>query len=224
MFSDLLLVDITTTLIRFWAKPLSPPPDLEHLNSYIRGHLAEEVKIPLPEWIMKDMTTSGLVEPRSMCTLDEINQVFRPSEDEQADYIWTIVKPAIILPPPDDDSTEAAFISFWDRNIREPLCTAINSKPIRDSDESTSTALQRPDFGQLLDGVCVFRGEEKRLGFTGKHPRDELIDKLTWTYDPAPYILGKFSLTLALIHLTLHSLSCCWICGCTCGYIPIICP
>jgi hypothetical protein len=54
-----------------------------------------------------------------------------------------------------------------------------------------STALLRPDFGVLIDGVCMFRSKEKAPRYHGPHPKDELIQKLTWTYDPAPYILGQ---------------------------------
>jgi hypothetical protein len=44
----------------------------------------------------------------------------------------------------------------------------------------------------VIGGVCTFRGEEKRLGFTGTHPKAELFDKLVgWYYDPAPYVFGR---------------------------------
>jgi hypothetical protein len=71
------------------------------------------------------------------------------------------------------------------------LEVAILCRTIWDSNEQTSTALLRLDFGVLIDGVCVFRGEEKVPRYHGPQPKDELIQKLTWMYDPAPYILGQ---------------------------------
>jgi len=53
-----------------------------------------------------------------------------------------------------------------------------------------NTGLLRPDYGFLPLGVCVFRGEERPPLFSGMHPKEELAAKLTWTYNPAPYLLG----------------------------------
>jgi hypothetical protein len=102
-----------------------------------------------------------------------------------------IVYRALNFAPPDGDSTEASFHSFWDDNIRWILQSVfIESKTIRDSNMHTSTGLLRPDFGLLLGGNCAFRGEEKAPTYSGRHPKEELIQKLRWTYDPALYILG----------------------------------
>jgi hypothetical protein len=96
--------------------------------------------------------------------------------------------------PPDGDSTEALFHSFWDNNIRQILESVfLASKTIRGSNMHTSTGLLSPDFGLLLGGNCVFRGEEKAPQYSGRHPKEELIQKLRWTYDPASYILGRCS-------------------------------
>jgi len=89
-----------------------------------------------------------------------------------------------------NDSTESAFHTFWDGNIQRLLEVTILCRTIQDSNKQMSTALLRPDFGVLIDGICVFRDEEKAPKYHGPHPKDELIQKLTWTYDPAPYILG----------------------------------
>jgi hypothetical protein len=66
------------------------------------------------------------------------------------------------------------------------------TKIIRVSSWSTSAASQRPDFGVLLEGVCAFRGEEKTPHYGGKHPKDELLEQMVWTYDPTPWILGQY--------------------------------
>jgi hypothetical protein len=57
----------------------------------------------------------------------------------------------------------------------------------------------------------VFRGEEKDDWFAGTHPRNGLLEKLNWTYDPAPYILGRCLLSLihgCMTHLIRRVLRC----------------
>jgi hypothetical protein len=130
-------------------------------------------------------------DPKSMCTPHDLQCLFRLSEDETAYPIWSRVYSALTFEPPGNDSSEMAFISFWDRNIRDVVDAAITGKSIRKPSRDRSTGLQRPDFGLLLGGVCVFRGEEKPPTYSGRHPKGELIQKLAWTYDPAPYILGQ---------------------------------
>jgi hypothetical protein len=130
--------------------------------------------------------------PKIMCSERNLQRIFRSSEDEESDYIWTTLKATINAGAPDSDGSEALFHSFWDDNIRK-IITLIDTptKIIRGSNRGTSTHSQRPDFGILLQGACTFRGEEKPPRYTGRHPKDELLDKLTWTYDPAPWILGQ---------------------------------
>jgi hypothetical protein len=86
---------------------------------------------------------------------------------------------------PDNDSTENAFHAFWDHNIRRLLEVAIPCRTIQDSNEQMSPALLRLDFGVLIDSICAFRGKKKAPRYHGPHPKDELIQKLTGTYDPA---------------------------------------
>ena len=60
---------------------------------------------------------------------------------------------------------------------------------IRDSSLHTSAQKMRPDFGFIVNNVCIFRGEEK-LPSNIEDPKAELCHKLTWIYSPAPYIFG----------------------------------
>ena len=128
-----------------------------------------------------------------MCSEDDLRRIFRVSEDEEADYLWAILKTAIVAGAPDGDGTNASFISFWDDNIRKILsATFAPNKIVRDNNRDTSTNRQRPNFGFLKHGVCIFRGEEKPPHYSGNHPKDELFQKLIWTYRPAPWILGQY--------------------------------
>jgi hypothetical protein len=183
--------DITRTLFTRWVQRIGIlPPTIAELVAYLGEPLQKIDKIPIPNHEMR-MLVMPRGDPKYSCSQVDLEQLFRCSEDEEADLIWTILKVAVTNNAPDYDGTELSFISFWDDNIRRIFACVISpSKIIRDSSRSTSTLLKRPDFGLLMNGVCTFRGEEKPPVFNGSHPRDELIKKLSWTYDPAPYILG----------------------------------
>jgi hypothetical protein len=61
-------------------------------------------------------------------------------------------------------TAEASFISFWDQNIRLIIELLISrGRSIRDSNQHTAAGYLRPDYGFLLDKLCVFRGEGRVL-------------------------------------------------------------
>jgi hypothetical protein len=133
--------------------------------------------------------TNGLVRSQ-VCTAEDLELLFKQSEDETAISILDILKTAIKEGPVDPSGTEKSLISFWDANIRNILQRCLDVAGIRDSNQGTETGSLQPNFGLILAHVYVFRGEEKRLIFTGTHPRDELKFKTRWVYNPVPYILG----------------------------------
>ena len=102
------IVDISVTLVHRWAQLTLPLPPLDAL--------AEDNKIPLSEYFMRQLM-SVQVNPRAMCNLDNVNRLFRSSEDEQANILWTIVKSSLMFSLPDNDSAESSFHAFWDHNI-----------------------------------------------------------------------------------------------------------
>jgi hypothetical protein len=94
---------------------------------------------------------------------------------------------------PRNDGTEYSFVGFWDSCIRIPLETLIpDGETVRNSNKGTSTLNDRPDYALILSNACPFRGEEK-ASISTEDPKLELGKKLLWTYDPAPYVLGKTS-------------------------------
>src|SRR5206468_3748614 len=112
----------------------------------------------------------------------------------------------ILSKVPPYDGTEYSFVELWDANIRKPLEILVyNSTFVRNSSRNMSTGSERPNYGLILNHVCPFRGEEKSPS-NKEDPKSELGRKLAWTYDPAPYVLGK---TLCL----LHRLLCQWTSG-----------
>ena len=116
--------------------------------------------------------------------------LFRESESESGVYLFSLFLTIVREPAPPDNGTEASFHSLWDDNIRKILEMLLPTGiPIRDDSLHTSTQKLRPDFGFLLNNICIFRGEEKSPSDTGD-PKAELCDNLTWIYSPAPYIFG----------------------------------
>ena len=95
-----------------------------------------------------------------------------------------------VVESPSAIGTEEIFRGFWDRNIKDVIKLVLEqARSIRSSSCSTETKKMRPDFGLLVQNVSVFRGEETGPG-NPEDPRTELIDKLTWVYNPAEYLLG----------------------------------
>ncbi|TDL22019.1 hypothetical protein BD410DRAFT_840139 [Rickenella mellea] len=184
-------VDISKQLLTKWNVPLPTIPNLADLEVYLNAPLDTEEKIPISE---KDWRKLILANPhicKHKCYPEDLERLFTKTEDESADFIYHSLHEAIICEPPDPLGTEDSFHSFWDRNILEPLLKCLGRpRWIRNSN---NTGNLRPDLGLFLNLVCVFRGEENKPSFAGKHPRDELADKSRWDYDPAPYVLGYFA-------------------------------
>jgi hypothetical protein len=129
------------------------------------------------------------------CSLDDLRILFRVSDTECATEFCSrvIFSPILYDNVPSDDGTKNNFIAFWDTCIRNPLELLISDgSSIRNSNKGTSTNGDRPDYGFILSNVCPFRGEENS-SISTEDPKVKLGRKLLWTYDPAPYVLGKIS-------------------------------
>ena len=84
--------------------------------------------------------------------------------------------------PPMRGETEDSWHVFWDSVITVPLhkfCPSLNFS--RNSNQGSSTSTKRPDLVCTIDGIAVFRSEEKGPNATSD-PAEELVDKLEWTY------------------------------------------
>ena len=127
--------------------------------AYLNKPLEEDEKVPLSHYSMTTLVSRG--EPTIVCNERDLQQIFRSSEDEEADYLWTILKPAIASSAPDSDGTEESFHFFWDDNIRKIIAAIF--APDKFINRGTSTAFQRPDFGVLHRGVCISGGKRRHL-------------------------------------------------------------
>ena len=180
-------VDVSQKLFNLWTAPVQY--DIERLQGYLDEPLGPDWKVPLSHFDWKELLSS---EPSRhlACRDQDLELVFKQCDDETALSIRVTLMRTIMGGPPDQDGTEDSFHSFWDANFRNILSACLDCKVIRNSNQDTATGSFRPDFGLLLDHVCIFRGEEKGPTFTGDHPKEELQTKTRWVYDPAPYLLG----------------------------------
>jgi hypothetical protein len=189
------------TLDKLRKRPKMTLPEIGLLGEFLDSELPENLKIPLTQYEIDMLKSDSITDP---CSLDDLRILFRVSDTESATKFCSRVIFTSILYDnvPPDDGTENNFITFWDTCIRNPLELLIpDGSSIRNSNKGTSTNGDRPDYGFILSNVCPFRGEEKS-SINTEDPKVELGNKLLWTYDPAPYVLGKI---LCLFQDMLHT-------------------
>jgi hypothetical protein len=191
---------VTAEILALWRQDVVSLPKVADLLRFLDKPLNERAKIPLRRHTFEACISTPM-QINDRVGRQDLEMLFRIDEHEQAEALCYWMLTCVMKRPPNNDSTENAFHSFWDSNIRQVMETLVpDGISIRDSNRRTSTAsaAQRPDFGFLYLNLCPFRGEEKSA-VNQEDPRAELGDKMTWTYDPAPYVLGKpFNLTVLI--------------------------
>jgi hypothetical protein len=186
--------NVTKEILAHWLPEVKSLPNATELRRFLDEPLHERAKIPLDRFAYECFITS-VHETSDVIGRDDINMLFRIDDHERADGLCCTFYLAIMDSPPGNYATEGTFVSFWDGNIRNIMETLIPAgTSIRDRPTS-----QHPNFGFLYFNTCPFRGEETSPSNT-RNPRAELADKMTWTYDPAPYVLGKLFRFMALCH------------------------
>jgi hypothetical protein len=188
-------------LVEKWSRPIPEQAlDLHNLMLHLQHPLAEDEKIPISQDSFDDLTkvSSKVLFPESALSAEEAKTLFRVSEDESATPLEQLFVTAIERNPL-SSGTEDAFHGTMEDNIGWILRTLLpEGVPIRNSNRNTSTALKRPDYGFLVKGHCLVRGEEKGTNPAGD-PKQELVEKLhRWTYEPLPFILGLLWVSLSL--------------------------
>jgi len=129
-----------------------------------------------------------LHELNDTCKEEDVAILFKKSEVDVLSPLYRFYK--AVVESPGTTGTEAFFHGFWDKNIKDIIELVLQQgQSIRYGNLNTQTKNMRPDFGLLVQNVCVFRGKEKGPQNT-EDPRPELVDKLMWVFEPAEYILG----------------------------------
>ncbi|KAG9410071.1 hypothetical protein AC1031_018105 [Aphanomyces cochlioides] len=160
-------------------------PNVSELEKIASGSL--RIRIPVDDPVGLFANIAAQTPPPEL-----IAQVFEESTGKHCPIVMQRLKEVLFREIP-VGSTESSYIHYWDNIISDTLYFLfrdIGAKINRNTNNSSSTSTFRPDYIFLLFNVCVFRGEEKMEGVDAELPRKELIDKLQWTYDPAPYIFG----------------------------------
>ncbi|KAG9294512.1 hypothetical protein G9A89_008622 [Geosiphon pyriformis] len=185
--------------LRKRAKPSLP--DSDELATFLEQSLTNDIKVPLLRDEFDTFLVSGYQDP---CTAEDLEILFRVSDTESAyTFVTGVLGSAIMTPSPPLDGTKYSFVTFWDTNIRRFLETFFSSgHSVRNTNQRMISNNMRPDFGFILNRVSPFRGEEK-----APHSREEawteLVDKIQWTYDPAPYVLGYYAIGPSLTYVAL---------------------
>ena len=111
------IADISRKLFDLWTKPAKWDL-IQHLKEYLEKPLDPDSKIPLShaEWRALLVTESI---PTHACYAEDLELLFKESEDETAVAILDMLKPAITRGPTNLRDTESSLHSFWDRNIRD---------------------------------------------------------------------------------------------------------
>jgi hypothetical protein len=170
-------------------------PSIVELQHALEKPLSDVEKIPLPQALC-----NRLVDVREECQLSDVNMLFRLDDECISRTVLTEFYKAVERRPPLLAGTEDSFHVFWDENIRQILMELLKgATDIRNSNFHTATAKSRPDFAIILNGHCVFRGEEKGPN-NSEDPKKELSDKLLWVYSGAPYVIGQSSCSVLSCH------------------------
>jgi hypothetical protein len=197
--------------VQKWSRPIPEQAlDLHNLMIHLQHPLAEDERIPISQDSFDNLTkfSSEFLFPEAALSAEEAKTLFRVSEDESARPAERLFVPAIErIPPP--SGTEDTFHGTMEDNIGWILKTLLpEGVSIRNSNRDSSTALKRPDYGFLMKGHCVVRGEEEGTDSPGDEER-ELVEKLyRWTYQPLPFILGLLWISLSLKAFLCYRLSC----------------
>ncbi|RHZ82138.1 hypothetical protein Glove_114g70 [Diversispora epigaea] len=166
-------------------------PEVDELANFLEKPIPENMKMPLSQREYDNFLNPNLDD---LCTSEDLDILFQVSKTESA-YKFTIKTLGwpILNNPPSEEGTKYSYVSFWDANIRFPLELLISDgKSVRNSSQHTSTFAKQPDYGFIVNHVCPFRGEEKSP-INNEDAKAKLRDKLCWTYDPAPYVLGYYA-------------------------------
>ena len=177
---------------------------------YLKKPLEEAEKVPVSQREFTAQLNRHSHATSDLLDREGLRSIWRVSDNEQAPDLAMRTILFVIENTPPSGETEAAFHKFWDNLIDDTLHIAQPGKTFRDTDRNMSTGMARPDYGFCMRGHCLFRGEEKAPG-SKQNPKDELITKLEWSYDPLPFILGGlYTFSLTITDNPISRLCCYW--------------
>ena len=210
--------DRSLRILKQWAISVDARTESD-IRRTLNTPLTNEEKIPITQMEYGDLLRTNLSNQEELLTAENLDTLFRVSNEDSASMLYKHIWVRIINNNPHAYGTESSFHSFWDDQIGRTLRLILNGTFIRDSNHETSAGLLRPDYGFLLRGHCLFRGEEKPPGTREAPLVEELKNKIVeWTYSPLDYILGESHVRPVLIKSksAFLRLYCCWCQNQTC--------
>ncbi|TFK67603.1 hypothetical protein BDN72DRAFT_898854 [Pluteus cervinus] len=131
--SSRLSLDVAS-LLDLWSTPVLEPPKLHFLREYFEHPLEENWKVPLSRSRWQELLHSGVDRPEDRCKNENLNLLFKQSEDEKVDAIWHQLCYSITGRVLDPNGTEDLFHDFWDINIKRFLLLCLPAQFVRNSD------------------------------------------------------------------------------------------
>ncbi|PFH46032.1 hypothetical protein AMATHDRAFT_8343 [Amanita thiersii Skay4041] len=169
------IVDISGRLIKKWNTPLPILPNISGLRDYLNTPLTENEKVPVSYKLWQHFLHDNYFYLQDLCSIGDLEKLFRISEDEWAPQLQMHVQVAIIDSPPAEPTTGGVYHVFWDQTISKILLYCLGlSKVTRSSNTDTQIEDPEPNYGLFLEQHC-------------------LAKKTRWVYDPAPYVLGYYA-------------------------------
>ncbi|CAH9097922.1 unnamed protein product [Cuscuta europaea] len=168
-----------------------PPPTLPclfDLSWYLQEPPPEELRFPLRKDLYKDLphgkelfftTSNELLDCRGI-VLEILSSIIRPN------------------PTIHSDLSRDSLIGLWDdciNRIVTKFCS-IDLTFIRKSSSPLAETIkdQWPNVTAFIGSVCLWRGEETGQLKEGQlDPSSTLVEKMTWTYEDLPYVLGYYA-------------------------------
>ncbi|KAF4378559.1 hypothetical protein F8388_022380 [Cannabis sativa] len=172
---------------------VSPPsiPTLFELSWYLQEAPPEELRLPLRKDVYRD--------------LPQGKEHFFTISNELVDcraFTYDILSPIIRTTPSLTSSTSTSrdsFIGLWDdciNRIVSKFCS-VDIVTVRKPTNPNSTEVlqdQWPNMTGFVRNFCLWRGEETDQVREGQiDPSNSLVEKLFWTYQDLPYILGYYA-------------------------------
>jgi hypothetical protein len=155
------VVDITHQLVKRWSRPVHAK-NVAILRSHLQSPLEDKEKIPISQEEFDHLCVPYSPDcPLLSLSHEELSTLFRVSAIEHATGAHLKFVGAICQTPP-TTGTERSFTSTWDINISLILQFTLSTVHcVRDR------CNERPNYGLLLKGHCIFRGEEKGTNSSG---------------------------------------------------------
>ncbi|XP_056694269.1 uncharacterized protein [Spinacia oleracea] len=186
----------------------SPPttlPTLFELSWYIQEPPPEEFRLPLRKDIYRDLPHGKDLFFTTTTTTTTSNEPSLDCKSFTIDVLSSLIRstPSITAAT---SSNRDSYISLWDDCINRviskfcPFEMVFTRKELKKKQSSSSLECCRdqwPNLTGMVKNLCLWRGEEidqLRDSQPFIDPSSTITQKITWTYNDLPYVLGYYAI------------------------------